>query len=145
VQFFIELERRRVWLAGVTANPDTRWVIQQACNLAMSLEEGGRRFKFLIRDRDSKFVGALDEVLFAEGIRVIKTLVRSLRANVHAERFVQTARRECLDWTLVFGRHHLHRVLAKFATQYNEARPHGAIDLDAPIPLRPVNDTVAAI
>lgn len=76
--------------------------------------------------------------LFAtDGTRVIKTPVRSPRANAYAERFVGTARRECLDWTLVFGRHHLERVVVDFVAHYNQARPHRGISLDAPIPLEP--------
>jgi hypothetical protein len=145
VLFFIELERRQVFLVGVTAHPDGRWTTQQARNLTMTLDESGRRFKFLIRDRDSKFVAAFDEVFLAEGTRVIKTPVRSPRANAYAGRFVGTARRECLDWTLVFGRHHLERVLAEFVALYDQARPHRGVGLDAPIPLQLVTDTTATI
>jgi len=61
--------------------------------------------------------------------------------NAYAERFVGTVRRECLDWTLVFGRHHLERVLAEFVEHYNTARPHRGISLDAPISFEPVNTT----
>src|ERR1700704_6095403 len=141
VLFFIELERRQVFLAGVTAHPDRRWTTQQARNLAVALEESGRRFKFLIRDRDAKFVASFDQVFASESTRVIKTPVRSPRANAYAERFVGTARRECLDWVLIFGRGHLERLLAEFVNHYNTGRPHQSIDLDAPVPLLPVNDT----
>jgi len=141
VLFFIELERRQVFLAGVTAHPDGRWTTQQARNLAMSLDDHGRRFKFLIRDRDSKFVTSFDEVFYYEGTRVIKIPVRSPQANAYAERFVGSARRECLDWVLIFGRRHLERVLAEFVDHYNSARPHRGVNLDAPIPLEPTGDT----
>src|SRR5262249_47286875 len=39
VLFFIELASRRVHLAGITTNPDGRWVAQQARNLLMQLED----------------------------------------------------------------------------------------------------------
>jgi putative transposase len=55
VLFFIELDTRRVHLAGVTANPDGAWVAQQARNLLLALDERGRRVRFLLRDRDAKF------------------------------------------------------------------------------------------
>ena len=141
VLFFIELERRQVFLAGVTAHPHGRWTTQQARNLAMSLDEQRRGFRFLIRDRDAKFVTSFDEVFFSEGTRVIRTPVRSPRANAYAERFVGTARRECLDWVLVFGCSHLERVLVEFVDHYNSARPHRGINLDAPIPLEPTSDS----
>jgi transposase InsO family protein len=72
-------------------------------------------------------------VFASEGSRVIKSPVRSPQANAYAERFVGTARRECLDWVLIFGRGHLERVLAEFVSHYNTARPHRSIDLDAPV------------
>jgi putative transposase len=69
---FIELSRRRVYLAGITANPDGAWVVQQARNLTMTLAEQGQRHRILIRDRDSKFTAAFDEIFRSEGLRLIK-------------------------------------------------------------------------
>src|SRR5665811_2141125 len=53
--FFVSLERRRIEFVATTTNPDGRWVTQQARNLMMQLDDRKRRFKYLIRDRDSKF------------------------------------------------------------------------------------------
>jgi putative transposase len=53
--------------------------------------------RFVIRDRDSKYSGALDEVFRSAGIRVMKTPVRAPQANAIAERFVRTVHAECLD------------------------------------------------
>ncbi len=100
VLFFIELDRRQVWLAGVTAHPDSAWVVQQARNLAAEMGDRLGRFKFLIRDRDDKFTAGFDAVFGAEGVRIIKAPVCVPVGNAYAERWVRTVRAECLDWVL---------------------------------------------
>ncbi len=117
--FFIEIDTRRIYLAGGTAHPAGEWVTQQARNLTSGLSERTRAAKFLIRDRDTKFAACFDEVFRCEGIRVIKTPVRSPRASAFAERFVGTVRRECTDRLLIFGRKHLEQLLAEYVAHYN--------------------------
>jgi len=133
VLFFIELGTRRVQLAGVTAHPNSAWVTQQARNL--SFDHPGDRvpFRFLIRDRDSKYVSSFDEVFRTDGAQVICTPIRAPRANAFAERWVRTVRTECLDWVLILGRRHLERVLGVYVEHYNRERPHRGLDLGTPI------------
>src|ERR1017187_1060554 len=88
VLFFIEIDTRRIYLCGVTSNPVGEWVVQQARNLSFDLAGRSRAAKILIRDRDTKFTSSFDEVFRTEGIRIIKTPVRSPRGNALAERFV---------------------------------------------------------
>ena len=132
VLFFIELSSRRVHLAGVSAHPRAPWVTQQARNLA--IEDRLAEVRFLIRDRDAKYAGPFDEVFRAEGVRVIRTPIRSPKANAFAERFVKTVRRECLDHLLIFGERHAQRVLAEYLRHYNAERPHRGLALETPEP-----------
>jgi putative transposase len=134
VLFFIEFRSRRVHLAGCTANPAGPWVTQQARQFAWTLQERAGSFRFLIRDRDSKFTRDFDAVFASEGIEIIKTPVRAPKANATAERFVRTVRAECLDWLLIVNRSHLERVLRVFAGHYNSHRPHRALNLKPPDP-----------
>jgi transposase InsO family protein len=133
VLFFIELATRRVHLAGITTNPDGRWVTQQARNLLMELDDEDVRPRFLVRDRDGKFSREFDEVFRSEGIRVIKAPVRAPKARAHAERWVGSVRRECLDRLLILGRRHLHHVLVAYVRHFNEHRPHRALGQRPPL------------
>jgi len=130
VLFAIELGSRRVHVLGVTGSPDSAWVVQQARNLAVG--EGLRHIRFVIRDRDAKFSGPFDEVFWTEDARVIKTPIRAPRANAFAERWVRTARRECLDHVLILGRRHLERTLREFEGHYNAGRPTQGIAAGLP-------------
>jgi transposase InsO family protein len=134
VLFFVEVDRRRVHLAGITAHPTGEWVAQQARNLLFELDEQIHRFRFLIRDRDAKFTTAFDAVFAAAGVEPVKTPPRAPRGNAYAERWVRTVRNECLDWTLIWNAQHLHQVLTEYLRHYNTARPHRGIDLGVPVP-----------
>jgi putative transposase len=131
VLFVIEIERRVVHLLGVTANPDGPWVVQVARNLASDLEDSGRRFRFLIRDRDTKFTASFDSVLASAGIENVLTPPASPRANAFAERFVRTVREDCVDHLLVVSRRHLEAVLAEYVRQsrYAGDPPPGSVGL----------------
>jgi putative transposase len=131
VLFFIEIGTRRVHVTMATRNPDAAFVTQQARNLYVA-EELPTGVHFLIRDRDAKFTRSFDAVFGSEGTRVILTPIRAPKANAYAERWVRTVRSEVLDFTLVLGRRHLDRLLARYASHYNSHRPHRGIGLAPP-------------
>ncbi len=132
VLFFIELDTRRVCLAGVTAHPDGAWVAQQARNLLLMLGDRGRRLRFLLRDRDTKFTRAFDDVVRSEGADVLITPVHAPNANAYAERWIRTVRAECLDWLLITGRGQLEQVLRVYVEHYNGHRPHRSLGMEPP-------------
>jgi putative transposase len=140
VLFVVEIERRVVHLLGVTANPNGPWVTQVARNFVADLEEAGRSFRFLLRDRDTKFTAHFDAVLASIGIEAVKTPVRSPRANAFAERWVRTVRQDCLDHLLVFWRRHLESILGEYIEHYNRTRPHRGLQLEQPIPRSTTTD-----
>jgi transposase InsO family protein len=106
----------------------------------MQVDDANARPRFLIRDRDSKFTREFDEVFRSEGIRVITAPVRAPKARAHAERWVGSIRRECLDRLLILGHRHLHHVLATYVAHYNEHRPHRALGQRPPLATPMVTD-----
>ncbi len=96
----------------------------------MERPEGRTTALFLIRDRDSKFTCAFDDVFAADGTQVIKAPIQA--PNAYAERWVRTVQEECLDWMLIWGRRHLERVLDEYVRHYNDQRPHRGLALRTP-------------
>jgi hypothetical protein len=135
VLFFLELGTRRVHLAGCTAHPTAAWVTQQARQYSWIFQDGTRPVRFLIRDRDAKFPPAFDTVFATEGVEVIRTPYRAPNANAHAERWVRSAREECLDHLLIASEAHLRRVLGEYVAYYNHARPHQGLEQRCPVAL----------
>src|SRR5216117_1175090 len=134
VFFFIELERRRVHIAGVTAHPNGAWVTRQARTVLATLRNEGKQPRILIRDRDVKLTNAFDAFLRSQGITVIRTPIAAPKAKAHAERWVGSVRRECLDRILIVSRGHLERVLREYVAHHNTHRPHRALGQQVPIP-----------
>jgi putative transposase len=120
VFFVIEHATRHVHILGVTAHPTGAWLTQLARNLFMDLDDAHRHFRFLIRDRDSKFAAAFDAVFKATDVTIIKTPVR----------------RELLDRILIMDQRHAAALLCEFECHDNDHRPHRTLGQAAP--LRPL-------
>jgi putative transposase len=132
VLMFVHLGSRRVLSAACTSQPNAAWVTQQARNLSWQVEEEGIKLTQVIHDHDRKYSGGFDSIFRSDGARVILTPLMAPRANAHAERWIGSCRRECLDWMLIVSEGHLRRVLREYLRHYNDERPHRSRDLRPP-------------
>ena len=121
-------------LGGVTSSPAGEWTVQQARNLALSLDERFGDMRFLIRDRGSNFTRSFDAVFEAAGTRILRCAVQAPRMNAICERLVGTLRREMLDRLLILGEAHLRPVSGEYQAHDNNARPHQGLQQEPPAP-----------
>lgn len=129
----VEHASRRVQVLGVTANPTGAWAAPQARNLTLDRGDRAGGFRFLIRDRDSKFTAIFDEVFRAEGIRIVLTAPQAPRMNAIMERWAGSVRREALDRMLLINAAHLRKVLSEYESHFNGHRPHRALNHASPL------------
>jgi putative transposase len=123
VFFFLEIGTRRVHILGVTRHPTGEGVTQPARNLMLAVGERADGFRFLVRDRDTKFSAGFDAVFADVGIDVLRSPPRAPKANAYAERWVSTIRRECLDRMLIVSERQLVHVLTEYEGHDNMHRP----------------------
>jgi putative transposase len=119
--------------AGATSHPAVEWVAQQARNLLMKIGDDLGRFRFVIRDRDTKLTAVFDAVFAAEAMQVLITPVRAPRAKRRCGAVGGTVRREVLDQLLIVGCRQLRLVLAEYADHDNVHRPHRALRQAPPL------------
>ena len=129
----IEHGTRRIRILGATENPVQSWVVQQARNLLMDLEDAGMSVKFILHDRDASFTAAFDAVFQAAGVRVLRSSIQAPRMNSIMERWIGNCRRELLNRTLIWNRRHLMAVLREYEDFYNTNRPHRTLNQAAPL------------
>jgi transposase InsO family protein len=125
----VRLERRDLVWINVTANPTAEWIARQITE-AFPWDEAPR---YLIRDRDRVYGGAVIRRLRAMGIRDKPIAAGSPWQNGFAERLIGSIRRECTDHVVALSEGHLRRTLQSYAHYYNESRTHRSLDKDAPV------------
>ena len=126
-------DRRRIRHIAVTAHPTAEWTAQQLRE-AFPWDEAPR---YLLHDRDHAF-GRLGITAKAMGIEKVLTAPRAPWQNAFVERFIGSARRECVDHVIVFNEAGLHRLMTLYRSYYEQSRTHLSLDKDAPIP-RPID------
>src|SRR5262249_11138907 len=134
--FFIHLESRKVYVAGITRHPDQEWMEQMARNVTM--EDAGFLIqkRYLLHDRDSKYCSSFREVIEAGGVKPLALPPRSPNLNAYAERWVRSVKEECLTKLILLGEGSLRLALKHYETHYHQERNHQGKDNRLLFPLR---------
>lgn len=130
VLIFIHLGSRRVYCSPCTYHPDARWIMQQARNASMWMDDEGIEPRYIIRDRDRKFPDEFDAFWKTEGARALRIPVKAPKANAFSESFIEFLKRECLNGFMCFGFDQLDYILATWIRHYNTERPHRGVGRD---------------
>ena len=124
VLFFLHLESRRVTVAGITRHPDQAWIEQIARSATQENWGYLNRCRYVLHDRDAKFCASFRTMLAAGGVKALRLPARSPNLNAFAERWVRSAKQECLSKLILFGERPLARTLAEFTAHYHDERNH---------------------
>ncbi|MGK0520737.1 MAG: putative transposase [Planctomycetota bacterium] len=136
VFFVIHHATRMVEIAGITPNPNSAFIAQVARNLTDQVDGFLRDMKYLIRDNDALYTKQFVRILKDAGTKVVHTAIQAPNMNSRAERWVLTAKSECLNKMILFGEQHLRRTLNELVAHYNQDRPHQSLG-NNPIQPRP--------
>ena len=124
VLFIIDLQTRRIEVAGIVQQPDGRWMQQIARNVT-DIETGSLNgTRYLIHDRDPLFTDSFTTLLRSAGIETVKLPARSPNLNAYAERFVRSIKSECLAKIIPMGERHLRNTVAEYTEHYHTERNH---------------------
>lgn len=124
VLFVIELRTRKVEIAGITADPNGRWMQQVGRNLTDCIDGFLRDTHYIILDRDPLYNDAFRKLLTASGCKVVRLPARSPNLNAFSERFVLSAKSECLNKIVPIGERHLREAIKSFVDHYHAERHH---------------------
>jgi transposase InsO family protein len=124
VLFVIQLETRRVTIAGVTLHPNEEWMEQTARNLTDADSGALLHQRFLLHDRDTKFCAGFHSIHRTAGVEPVRLPASSLNLNAFAERWVRSVKYECLSKLILFGEGSLRRTLNEYTAHYHSERNH---------------------
>jgi putative transposase len=124
ILFFIHLESRRIDIAGITVHPDEQWMQQVARNATMEGCGALRDCRFLLHDRDAKYTASFRAIIETGRVKTLILPARSPNLNAYSERWIRSAKEECLSKILFFGEGSLRRALREYVAHYHSERNH---------------------
>ncbi|MBN1652911.1 MAG: transposase [Deltaproteobacteria bacterium] len=128
VLFVIDIETRRVHIAGIVHQVYNEWMKQIARNLTDVVDGFLLEKRYVIHDRDPLFTDAFRRILDDFGVKPLRLPAQSPNLNSYAERFILSIRSECLNKIILFSESQLRRVVTSYVEHYHFERPHQGLD-----------------
>jgi transposase InsO family protein len=128
----MEVASRRVLHFNVTRHPTADWTLQQFRNASSGTKDFDSLFMIGIASTP-----AIWTALKAIGLTILKTPRKAPKANAICERWIGTARRECLDFMIPISETHIRQTMRCWVEHYNRARPHSSLGPGTPDPSSP--------
>ena len=126
--FVIELETRRVQIAGIHPQPGGAWVEQLVRTLTDPVEGFLRTTRYLIHYRDPLYTRVVTDILTSGGVQPIRLPPKSPNLNAYAERFVPSIKEECLTRVIPLGEGHMRSSRGSTLEHYHRERNHQGLD-----------------
>jgi transposase len=120
----MDLQSRRVQIAGIIREPYEDWMFQALRNLIDGVDGFLLSHVYLIMDRDPVFTQEFRARLARAGIEPVRLPRCSPNLNAYVERFNRSIQEECLDRVVPLGEAHLRKLVREYVTHYHEERPH---------------------
>jgi putative transposase len=128
VLFVIDIQTRRVHIAGIVHQPYDEWMKQIARNLTDMMGGFLLGKRYFIHDRDRLFTEAFRKILRDFGVEPLRLPAKSSNLNSYAERFILSIRSECLNKIILFSESQLRRVVKSYVEHYHLERPHQGLE-----------------
>jgi putative transposase len=124
----MELNSRRVHIAGITPHPNEAFMMQCARQLTDPFDGFLLGKRYLIHDRDTTFTKAFDQFLRNAGVEPLVLPPRSPNLNAHCERFVRSIKEETLSRMTFIGEGSLRYAIDQYMTHYHSERNHQGLE-----------------
>jgi putative transposase len=124
VLFFIHLESRKVEIAGITPRSTEQWMKQMARNVTMEGSGALGDNRYLLHDRDTKYTASFLAIIESVHVKTLRLPAQSPNLNAYSERWIRSAKEECLSKLILFGERSLRRAIREYSAHYHAERNH---------------------
>lgn len=130
VFFVINIQTRRVQIAGIVHQPYSEWMKRIARNLTYTVDGFLLDRCYFIRGRDSLFTETFRMMLRDFGVEPLRLTAQTPNLNSYAERFILSIHSEGLNKIILFSKSQLRSSVKNYIPHYTLERNHQGRDIE---------------